>query len=156
MRRGACLLLFVLVACAGSAAARPDVSYHAESVTLRRASALRPRRALSRRLVRRRASRPPIDRKPEIDLSSPRQVHVTYAIPADAPDQFGTLAPRIATDMEAMDTWWRGQDGDTDAPLRPVRLPRLRDEVRRARHRLRPPAARRRASYLGDAGADRL
>ncbi len=110
MRRGACLLLFVLVACAGSTAARPDVSHHAESVTL---DGLPLYGLVARAAVTWCGAGQPtaVDRKPEIDLTSPRQVHVTYAIPADGLDQFGTFASRIATDAEAMDTWWRGQDG---------------------------------------------
>lgn len=52
-----------------------------------------------------------VDRKPELDPSSTRQVHVTYAIPADAPDQFTARANPIVTDIAAIDAWWRGQDG---------------------------------------------
>lgn len=51
-----------------------------------------------------------VDRKPDVELSSPAQVHITYAVPADGTDQSATYASRIASDVEAMDTWWRGQD----------------------------------------------
>lgn len=96
-----------------------------------------------------------IDRKPDVDPSSPRQVHITYAIPADAADQFASFGSRIATDASAMDVWWRREDpartlrfdlfafpgcttkaGRLDIGF--VRLPRVG------------------ASYLNDIGADRL
>ena len=51
-----------------------------------------------------------VDRKPETDLSSIRQVHITYVIPADAPDRFRSRVGPIATDVAAIDAWWRGQD----------------------------------------------
>jgi hypothetical protein len=51
-----------------------------------------------------------LDRKPDVDLSSPRQVHVTYAVPADGTSQFTALASRIATDASAIDAWWRRED----------------------------------------------
>jgi len=35
---------------------------------------------------------------------------VIYAIPADGVDRFGTFAPRIAGDIEAMTDWWLVQD----------------------------------------------
>ena len=50
------------------------------------------------------------DRKPDADLSEIRHVHVSYVIPADAPDRFGSRAGPIATDVAAIDAWWRGQD----------------------------------------------
>jgi hypothetical protein len=96
-----------------------------------------------------------VDRKPETDISSTRQVHVTYAVPADAPDQFASFASKIASDAAAMDAWWRGQDptrtirfdlfafpgcgskaGKLDIGF--VRLPRVG------------------SLYMGDAGVDRL
>ncbi len=57
-----------------------------------------------------------LDRKPDVDLSSSRQVHVTYALPADAVTRFPTLAPAIATDAAAIEAWWRRED-----PSRTVR-----------------------------------
>ena len=57
-----------------------------------------------------------LDRKPDGDLSSLRNVHVTYAVPADATSRFGTLASAIATDTAAIDAWWRRED--------PARAPR--------------------------------
>jgi hypothetical protein len=98
------------VACAGSAAAEPNATYRASSITL---DGLPAHGVVARAAVTWCGVGQPIavDRKPELDLSSPRQVHVTYAVPADGLDQFGTFASRIATDAEAMDTWWRGQDG---------------------------------------------
>lgn len=96
-----------------------------------------------------------VDRKPELDASSTRQVHVTYAVPADAPDQFGARANPIVTDIAAIDGWWRSQDasrtlrfdlypfagctsrfGQLDLGF--IRLPRTS------------------SLYQGDAGADRL
>lgn len=50
------------------------------------------------------------NRTPEADLSSIRQVHVSYVVPADVPDRFGSRAALIATDVAAIDAWWRGQD----------------------------------------------
>ena len=96
-----------------------------------------------------------VDRKPDVDPSSPRQVHITYAIPADAADQLATFGSRIATDASAMDVWWRREDptrttrfdlfafhgcttkaGRIDIGF--VRLPRVG------------------TSYLNDIGSDRL
>lgn len=57
----------------------------------------------------------PADRKP--DLRGGNTVHVIYAIPSDAPDQFGAYVHRIATDLGAIDAWWRRQD--------PTRAPRF-------------------------------
>ena len=51
-----------------------------------------------------------LDRKPDGDLSSLRNVHVTYAVPADATSRFATLASAIATDTAAIDAWWRRED----------------------------------------------
>ena len=56
------------------------------------------------------ASQPPWIASLTRDLSSPRQVHVTYAIPADGVDQFAAFGSRLATDAEAMDVWWRRED----------------------------------------------
>ena len=50
------------------------------------------------------------DRRPDADLSAIRQIHVSYVVPADAPDRFGSRAGAIATDVAAIDAWWRGQD----------------------------------------------
>jgi Divergent InlB B-repeat domain len=38
------------------------------------------------------------------------QVHVIYAYPADAPDNFGRWVTPIARDLAAVDSWWQGQD----------------------------------------------
>ncbi len=38
------------------------------------------------------------------------QWHVIYAVAADSPDRFAALVSGIATDIAAMDAWWRGQD----------------------------------------------
>jgi Divergent InlB B-repeat domain len=45
------------------------------------------------------------------------QVHVVYAIPADGQDRFGQLASGLATDVAAIDAWWRRED--------PSRAPRF-------------------------------
>ena len=96
-----------------------------------------------------------VDRKPDADLSSPRQVHVTYAIPADGTDQLATFGSRIATDASAMDVWWRRED--------PARTPRFdlfafpgctTKAARLDIGFVRLPRAG--GSYLGDIGADRL
>jgi Divergent InlB B-repeat domain len=53
---------------------------------------------------------PALDRKPDADLSSLRNVHVTYALPADVASRFSTLASAIATDTAAIEAWWRRED----------------------------------------------
>src|SRR2546421_11573988 len=57
----------------------------------------------------------PVDRQPSVEVSSPNQIHVVYAVPADATDRFGSLASPIATDIAAIDSWWQRQ-GPTRAP----------------------------------------
>jgi List-Bact-rpt repeat protein len=44
------------------------------------------------------------------DRAGGPQVHVIYAIPADGENRFGALASALATDVAAIDAWWRGQD----------------------------------------------
>jgi Divergent InlB B-repeat domain len=44
-------------------------------------------------------------------------IHVVYAVPADGTDRLDELANAIETDVETIDTWWRGQD--------PTRAPRF-------------------------------
>jgi hypothetical protein len=48
------------------------------------------------------------DRHP--DTVGGRQIHVVYAFPSDGTDRFGTLAGPIASDVAAMDGWWRRED----------------------------------------------
>ena len=55
------------------------------------------------------------DRKP--DALGGRQTRVIYAFPSDGPDNFATRASQIASSINAVDTWWRGQD--------PTRTPRF-------------------------------
>jgi hypothetical protein len=43
--------------------------------------------------------------------------HVVYVVPADGTDRFDEYAPRIAGDVEALSSWWVGQDA--------TRLPRF-------------------------------
>jgi hypothetical protein len=50
------------------------------------------------------------NRTPDVETGSQFRVHVTYAIPSDGQDRFGTVASQIATDIGAIDEWWRGQD----------------------------------------------
>ena len=96
-----------------------------------------------------------VDRKPDADLSSPRQVHVTYAIPADGTDQFGAFGTRLATDAESMDVWWRRED-----PTRTLRFDLFAFPGCTAKFGrldigfVRLPRAG--GSYLDDIGADRL
>src|SRR6266540_2576322 len=116
MRRGACLIplaLAVVVAGAGARAGSP--TYAAQSLSI---SEVPHYGLVSRAAVDwcGTGQATTVDRKPDADLTSPRQVHVTYAIPADAADQFAAAAPKLATDAAAMDTWWRGQD-----PTRTIR-----------------------------------
>jgi Divergent InlB B-repeat domain len=51
------------------------------------------------------------------DLVTGAQVHAIVATPADAPDQFGADANRLADDIASMSNWWAGQDS--------TRLPRF-------------------------------
>jgi hypothetical protein len=57
------------------------------------------------------------NRLPNLQVSSARQIRVVYAIPADGVDNFAQDASPIATDIGAIDAWWRGQD--------PTRTPRF-------------------------------
>src|SRR5436190_17296062 len=59
----------------------------------------------------------PVDREPSVEISSPNQVHVVYAVPSDVPDRFAALASPIATDIASIDAWWQRQD--------PTRAPRF-------------------------------
>src|SRR5207237_7323342 len=52
----------------------------------------------------------PVDRDPSVEISSPNQIHVVYAVPSDATDRFAALASPIATDIAAIDGWWQKQD----------------------------------------------
>jgi List-Bact-rpt repeat protein len=44
------------------------------------------------------------------DIVGGDQIHVIYATPSDSPDRFLALASAIATDLNAINTWWKGQD----------------------------------------------
>ena len=155
MRRGASLaFLLVAVFASGAAAQYAGTGLGEESVRL---DDVKPLPAVARSAVAWCGSGQPtaVDRLPNVDLSSTRQVHVTYVIPSDSPDQFASLAPRMATDVEAIDTWWRGQD-----PTRTVRFDLFAfpgctttfGKLDIGFLRLPRPAS----SYAGDAGADRL
>jgi Divergent InlB B-repeat domain len=50
----------------------------------------------------------PTDRKR--DRLGGRQIHVVYAVPADGQSRFASLASAIATDVSAIDAWWRRED----------------------------------------------
>lgn len=51
------------------------------------------------------------------DRMGGEQIHVIYAVPADGPERFAELASSIATDVAAIDAWWRRED--------PTRAPRF-------------------------------
>jgi hypothetical protein len=51
------------------------------------------------------------------DIVGGDQIHVIYATPSDSPDRFSSLASAIATDLNAINTWWKRQD--------PTRAPRF-------------------------------
>lgn len=55
------------------------------------------------------------DRVP--DRAGGSQIHVVYAIPADGEDRFAALGSGLATDVAAIDAWWRRED--------PARAPRF-------------------------------
>jgi List-Bact-rpt repeat protein len=44
------------------------------------------------------------------DVVGGKQIHVIYATPTGSPDRFGDIATGIATDLTAVDAWWRRQD----------------------------------------------
>jgi hypothetical protein len=44
------------------------------------------------------------------DAATGSQVHVIYAYPADAPDQFAQRVAPIARDLANVDSWWQEQD----------------------------------------------
>lgn len=142
----------VLATTAGTASPRPAFSTH--SIRL---AGLPPLGLVTRQTIDWCGAGQPsaVDRKPDADLSSQRQVHVTYAIPADGADQLGTLASKIATDAGAMDAWWRGQD-----PTRTIRFDLFAFPGCAAKYGgldlgfIRLPRAG--SAYIGDAGADRL
>jgi List-Bact-rpt repeat protein len=46
------------------------------------------------------------------DRAGGPQVHVIYAVPADGEDRFGALVSGLATDVSAIDAWWRTQDAE--------------------------------------------
>jgi hypothetical protein len=50
------------------------------------------------------------NRAPDVDSGPAFRIHVIYATPSDGPDRFGTFASPIATDISAIDGWWRSQD----------------------------------------------
>jgi Divergent InlB B-repeat domain len=96
-----------------------------------------------------------LNRTPDADLSSPRQVHVTYVVPADVADRFWLFASPIATDAAAMDSWWRRED-----PSRTIRFDRFAFPGCGTKAGqldlgfVRLPRAG--SLYVGDAGIDRL
>ena len=49
------------------------------------------------------------------DVVGGDQIHVVYAVPSDGSDRFTQLASAIATDIGAINDWWRRQDS-TRAP----------------------------------------
>jgi hypothetical protein len=51
------------------------------------------------------------------DVATGAQVHLVYAIPSDGAESFAAGANAIASDVETVDAWWRGQD--------PARTPRF-------------------------------
>lgn len=155
MRRGAFLLIVVLAAMVPAAAAeveRPAV--RADSIRIDGV----PRLPITTRAALDwcGAGQPAAaDRKPDAELSSPRQAHVSYVVPADAPDQIGSSGSKIATDVAAMDAWWRGQD-----PSRTIRFDLHAFPGCATKYGgldlgfIRLP--RTGAEYVGEAGADRL
>jgi hypothetical protein len=96
-----------------------------------------------------------VNRSPGTDLSSQRHVHVTYAIPADAPDRFPSLASPIATDAAAMDTWWRREDATRTLRFDLFAFPGCTTKAGRLDIGfIRLPRVG--GLHLGDNGADRL
>jgi hypothetical protein len=44
------------------------------------------------------------------DALGGKQIHVIYATPSNSPDRFTEISTGIATDLTAVDSWWRWQD----------------------------------------------
>ena len=116
MRRGASIFVFIVLSALSLSAAAPSESrlVRIDSVV---ANGVPVPRVPARAAVDWCGLSQPtaLDRKPDGDLSSLRNVHVTYAVPADSTSRFPTLASAIATDTAAIDAWWRREDG-TRAP----------------------------------------
>lgn len=51
------------------------------------------------------------------DIVTGQQIHAIVAVPADGADTFANDAPRLANDVDSIDSWWTGQD--------PTRVPRF-------------------------------
>lgn len=158
MRRGAIIVVAiaaVVATAAGGNAAGPVAPGHlAEQFTL---SGLPPIRFPTRAAVTWCGAGQPTaaDRKPEVDATSSRQVHVTYAVPADAADQLAGRATPIATDVEAIDVWWRGQDASRTPRFDLFAFPGCATKFGRLDIGfVRLPRVG--SLYVGDAGADRL
>ena len=154
MRRAAPILVLLAALSVSAAAPGQDRFVRVDSIVVNAAEAPRaPARAAVDWCGANQS--PAVDRKPDLDLSSSRQVHVTYAVPSDAASRFPTIGSAIATDTAAIDAWWRREDpsrsvrfdlfafpgcatkfGSLDIGF--VRLPRTG------------------AAYMGDAGADAL
>ncbi len=103
-----------LALCAGAVAA-PGQTARARAVRLAPSSALRiatPRAGATRWCG---AQPSAADRVP--DELGGAQIHVVYAFPTGGTDRLAALAGPIATDIEAIDAWWRRED--------PTRAPRF-------------------------------
>src|SRR5690242_8517785 len=109
--------LAVLAAAAGVTGALANTSTVREGNVVLRGGGTAPPGATARRALAWCGGTPSAtDRQPDLDISSPDQVHVVYAVPSDGADRFSDYASRIATDAAAIDSWWQGQD--------PARTPR--------------------------------
>ena len=155
MRQGAPILALVVAAlCVSAAAPSQDRFVRVDSTAVN--AALSPRVPARAAVDWCGASQPPtLDRKPDVDLSSTRQVHVTYALPSDAPTRYPAIGTAIATDAAAIDSWWRRED-----PSRTVRYDLFAFPGCASRLGsldigfVRLP--RSGAEYMGDNGADAL
>lgn len=114
MRRGtvaACLFALVVLASALPAWARPERPPPLRAVNVLVAAPGAVAAPAARGVAWCGAGQPPaIDRQPSVDLTSPRQVHAVYVLPADGAGDYASFASRIATDLAAIGAWWQRQD----------------------------------------------
>ena len=62
------------------------------------------------------------------------QIHVIYAYPSDAPDNFGRWVTPLVRDLAAVDSWWQGQDPTRTLRLQSGDICILAGALRRAYH----------------------
>ena len=121
MRPSAVLLALLALFALTDGAAAPSEGFGALAHSIRLDAPSSPRLPLAATVDWCGAGQPAaVNRTPEADYSSFRHVHVTYVIPADAPNRLTELASKIVTDLSAADAWWQRED-----PTRTIRFDRF-------------------------------